>query len=214
MNIKKIICLYSRYLGRKDLFFGASGNMSVRDGNRIYITKTGSIKPLLSENEISIFDTKKNRPTNGVEPSSEIDVHKLIYSLNKRAKCIIHTHSLFSTIIFEGAFKINGLGNLEQALYLRNIAYVPLEMPTTKEAEKSIRSMGGYFDIYVLRGHGIIALGESVKQACIKAELFEKTCSQIYYSKQFYGKITYIDNFDEKKYRNLKKMKIRLGERL
>ena len=80
--IKETIIKNYNLLLKKGMNLGSEGNISIKFKEKIFITPSGiDIKNLKTE-DISIIDFEGN-VNNGVKPSSELDLHLLIYKKRK-----------------------------------------------------------------------------------------------------------------------------------
>mgnify|MGYP002627452395 CR=1 FL=1 len=99
--VKQNIIKFGKLLYDKDLTSATSGNISVRLGNKIYITATGTALGFLTEKDIVEIDTNGKEFSSYQKASSEKFMHIAIYNLRKDINAIIHCHSPFSTAIFQ-----------------------------------------------------------------------------------------------------------------
>ena len=77
---------------------GAEGNISIKDGEDVYITPSGVDIRNLTKEKIAIVDLKGN-PKNRIKPSSEIDLHLLLYKERNELSSIVHWHSNWASIL-------------------------------------------------------------------------------------------------------------------
>ena len=77
---------------------GAEGNISIKDGEDVYITPSGVDIRNLTKGKIAIVDLKGN-PKNRIKPSSEIDLHLLLYKERNELSSIVHCHSNWASIL-------------------------------------------------------------------------------------------------------------------
>ena len=96
--IKETIIKNYNLLLQKGMNLGSEGNISVKFKEKVFITPSGvDIKNLKIEN-ISIVDFEGNL-NNRVKPSSELDLHLLIYKKRKEINSIVHCHSDWASIL-------------------------------------------------------------------------------------------------------------------
>ena len=96
--IKETIIKNYKLLLQKGMNLGSEGNISVKFKEKVFITPSGvDIKNLKIEN-ISIVDFEGNL-NNRVKPSSELDLHLLIYKKRKEINSIVHCHSDWASIL-------------------------------------------------------------------------------------------------------------------
>ncbi|WP_457611682.1 L-fuculose phosphate aldolase [Methanocaldococcus sp.] len=164
MNIVEVCkALYDR-----KYVVGSGGNVSVRLGNRVYITPTGSILGFLKEEDLAIVDM--NGKILRGKPSSELNLHLKIYKKREDVNAIIHTHSLISTYI--GSRKKIEIKTFEGKHFIKKIDYVDFIQPGSLELAEEVSKKEG--DIIILKNHGIISLGKDLKEAYIKVEVLEE----------------------------------------
>lgn len=95
---KKELVKIAKYLNRKDINRGSSGNLSFREKNGFVITPSSIPNDKL--NEKSCVQMKFNgNYKNKLKPSTEWRIHRDVYLKRKDIFAIIHTHPTFSTAI-------------------------------------------------------------------------------------------------------------------
>ena len=87
---KQIIETYRRHL-EIGLNIGSEGNISIRKNKLIYITPSGINIENLKEENISVIDIKGKK--NKIKPSSELDLHLMLYQNREDIGSIVHCHS-------------------------------------------------------------------------------------------------------------------------
>ncbi len=88
--IKEEIIAVANRLYEKNLNGGYGGNLSIREGKIIYITRGGIPKVNLSEKDIALLDIEGNILEG--KPSSEYKMHLYIYQQAPHVKAIVHAH--------------------------------------------------------------------------------------------------------------------------
>jgi len=74
-----------------------AGNLSVRDGNNVYITPSGICKGFLKEDMIVKTDMNGNILEGMYKPSSEIKLHLEAYKKRKDIYSVVHAHPPYTT---------------------------------------------------------------------------------------------------------------------
>jgi L-fuculose-phosphate aldolase len=156
------------------LISGFGGNLSVRMGDRIYISRRGSNKGSLQENDIietGIFKNDRQTPL----ASSELAVHRAIYQ-HTPASAIVHAHPPHAVALSlsereispsddEGREKIGAVPVLGCQPQIVAGAYADI----IAQAFKNVR-------IVVVRGHGSFAIGQILEEAYDITSTFEESC--------------------------------------
>ncbi len=82
----------SRIVNR-GLAAGPGGNLSVRDGGRIWISPSGYPLDLIEQNDWVPMDIESGRTErSGPRPSSEFEMHLEIYRVRPDVNAVVHTH--------------------------------------------------------------------------------------------------------------------------
>ena len=165
-NVQEIIDVGNN-IYKKNLVSGKSGNISKRiktaNGDIVAITPTLKSLANLKPEDIVIVDFDGNTLTSG-KPSSEVNMHLEIYKKRDDVNGIVHTHSPYATGFAFSNIKIKrleGFGEIKNP-YLPDIEY---EKPGTAELARSASEGIGDSDVLVLKNHGVICVGENLKEA-------------------------------------------------
>jgi methylthioribulose-1-phosphate dehydratase len=167
---------------------GTSGNYSAVSGRnplQLIITSSGLDKSALSERDFLEIDGKGAVLAGKGKPSAETFLH-LAIARTRGPGCILHTHSVWSTLLSEryctkGGLAINGyemLKGLEGVRTHEHREWIPIfenaqDIPAlaekvTAELERESGAHG-----FLLGGHGLYTWGEDVAQARRHVEIFE-----------------------------------------
>lgn len=151
------------------------GNMSVREGDRIWITRRGSMLGRLAESDImwtGLGPCDRDRVC-----SREIVVHRAIYRATD-ARAVVHAHpvhTIFRSLVADAIEPIDS-----EARYIFG-ASVPVvsaeETVASSEAAAKLAVALGDSPIAVLRSHGPFARGESLEQAFYHVSALEASCA-------------------------------------
>lgn len=151
----------------KNLISGKSGNISSRinaaSGDIIAITPTLKSLAGLKAEDIVLINLDGNVLSDG-KPSSEVNMHLEIYKKRDDVNAIVHTHSPYATGFAFSDKKIKrleGFGEIKKP-YLPSIEY---EKPGSSELAESASKGIGDSDVLVLKNHGVICVGENLKEA-------------------------------------------------
>ncbi|MCQ6254804.1 L-fuculose phosphate aldolase [Methanocaldococcus sp.] len=168
MNKSLFIEICKRLYDRKYVV-GSGGNVSVRDKNIVYLTPTGSILGFLKEEDIAIMDLDGNVIKGN--PTSERNLHLMIYKKRKDINAIIHTHSIVSTFLSIIDKEIEIL-TADGKVFLKKIGYVDYyKAGSLKLAEETAKRDE---DVIILKNHGVVCLGKDLIDAYIKVETLEE----------------------------------------
>jgi methylthioribulose-1-phosphate dehydratase len=174
---------------RRGWVLGTSGNFSVllaRRPMRLCITASGNEKGMLDETHFLELDDDAEIIEGFGKPSAETLLHLTIYRLMPKARSILHTHSVWGTILsdryFEtGAIEIEGyemLKGLSGVLTHEHKEIVPIVensqdyVALSHVIENVVRENKKIHGIY-LRRHGLYTWGETIADAKRHVEIFE-----------------------------------------
>jgi methylthioribulose-1-phosphate dehydratase len=174
---------------RRGWVLGTSGNFSMllaRKPLRISVTASGIEKGKLDETNFLELDDDAEILQGFGKPSAETLLHLTIYRFMPKARSILHTHSVWGTILsdhfFEqGAIEIEGYEMLKGLAGVKTHEHVE-KVPIVENSqdyvalshviENVIRENDGIHGIY-LRRHGLYTWGETVSEARRHIEIFE-----------------------------------------
>lgn len=175
-NIQEIITVANN-IYNKGLVSGKAGNISARfkgeNGDIIGITPTLMSLGNLDEENIILVDLDGNVLTKG-KPSSEVNMHLEIYKKRPDVNGIVHTHSPYATGF---AFSNKRIKRLEGFGEIKNpyLPYIEYEKPGSNELAFKASEGLGKDDVLVLKNHGVICVGENLKEAGSLAVFVEES---------------------------------------
>jgi L-fuculose-phosphate aldolase len=77
---------------------GRSGNLSVRDGDRVAVTPSGVPYDDLAADDVPVISTDSDRLHGNLEPSSETPMHLAVYDA-RDAGAVLHAHAPWATTL-------------------------------------------------------------------------------------------------------------------
>jgi L-fuculose-phosphate aldolase len=165
---------YSRRLLTDRLCIGTSGNLSVRVGDRIFITPSTISAHEMTPDQIAETDLAGTIVEASARPSTELPFHTAIYN-GTDAGAVVHTHSMFATALSTTHdelpaihYMINSMGG--------PVRVVPYCTFGTEELAQRVRA--GVKDRYatLIQNHGTVAYGATLAEAYGRAQLLEWLC--------------------------------------
>jgi len=159
----------------KGLVHSNIGNISCRVGEKVLISALGApLDSLDQEGNVAVTDLNGNLLEGEKEPSSEKLMHLSLYNARDDIGAVIHTHSAYASAfgyLKKGIYPVNP----ESVYLLRKVPIVPPFMYGTQELADSVQKHLKEGKAALLSGHGIITVGEDLKEAVHIAELIEET---------------------------------------
>ena len=161
-------------LFQRGMVCSQSGNLSIRMGDHLIISRRGSNLGALQEKDL--VETGINR-NDRVTPmaSVELPVHRLIYQ-NTQARAIVHAHPTH-TIALSMAEKEITSNSLEIFCVLGKVPVVGWGMDVKPGALAEVISNAlKEHQIVVVRGHGTFAVGTIMDEAFNSTTALEEAC--------------------------------------
>ncbi len=174
---------------RRGWVLGSGGNFSAllaRKPLRLCITADGNPKGDLEETNFLEIDEDGEIYSGFGKPSAEMLTHLTIYRFLPKARSILHTHSVWGTILsdvffeqgwieIEGYEMLKGLAGVETHDHTERIPIVENSqdhVALSHVIENVIRENPNLHGIYIRR-HGLYTWGETVTDARRHIEIFE-----------------------------------------
>ena len=184
-QVKEII-KYGRLAGVKHLTSGLSGNISVRAGDKIVITATGTANGYLEPTDLTVIDFDGNI-IEGKKPSSEKFLHIEFYKQREDINAIFHVHSPYLTAFAASDTPLNEKILPEVVFTLDEIPVAEYAIPGSMDLVEETSKFFKNRDVILMKNHGVIVGGKSIKDAFLKLELCETYAQTILFSKLLGG---------------------------
>lgn len=158
---------------------GSSANISVRVGDTIYISASGTCFGTLSPEDL-VPIRLDGTPLGDRKPSKEYPLHLMLYQKSDLIGAVIHTHSTYS-VLWTFLPDLNEHDAVpENTPYLRMklgpIGLVPYEKPGSEALFSAFRERVNGNDAFLLRRHGPVVPGKTVMDAFFNLEELEESC--------------------------------------
>ena len=169
---------FGRELFLQGLNSSHSGNMSVREGDHIYITRRGSMLGRLGERDV--IETGLEADDSHISlASTEIKIHRAIY-LNTAALAIVHAHPPFAITLSFNRSAITPIDS-EGIYYFKSIPVLHAERTIGSEevAARLPEALTNYKAVMV-GGHGSFAVGQMLEEAFQWTSSLEASCKMLF----------------------------------
>lgn len=164
-----------RMLFEEGLVGSHSGNLSLRQNDKIFITRSGAMLGDLKEGDVVEVGMEPNEADKNA--SIELPVHRAIYQ-GSSAQAIVHAHPANGTalsIIYEQKIIPQ---DAEGQFYFKSVPVLKVRQAiASDEVVKMLPPIfaGGY-TIAMVRGHGSFAIGDTLEKAYMLTSAFESSC--------------------------------------
>ncbi|MAF85316.1 MAG: class II aldolase [Dehalococcoidales bacterium] len=190
---KRLVLDTSRKMLEKGLVVGKSGNVSLRlppDGGRelLAITPSSRYYDLLTIDEIQVIDFETEPVEGDLTPSAETMLHIGIYQARKNINTVIHTHSVFASVLSVAGLEIPSILDDQVTFIGGEIKLAKYALPGSQELVANAIDALGQRNAVLLPNHGAVGIGRTLREAFTICELVEKT-AKIYFCSSVLGKI-------------------------
>ena len=167
----------ARQLVSAGLVTGAGGNISVRDGDHMWISPSGfSLEDARQEHYPCISVASGDIVAGEFRPSSEVLMHLYVYRVRSDVNAIFHAHPKMTNALCCAGHDLRAIF-ADYYVYLGgNVPHVPYVTVTTPELARVVEREFKAPDCkgMVLRNHGTITVGASVKEAAFRTYAMEE----------------------------------------
>src|SRR5215210_7655826 len=172
------LCETAESFYRRGYAFGSTGNISVRAGERVWITPTGkSLKGLKPEHLACV--NLDGESLNENRPSKEFPFHLAVYTRREDVRAVVHLHTLYSVALscLDSYDPENPLPPLTPYYFMRvaPLAVLPYFRPGSEGLAAAVGEAAPRHNCMLLRNHGVICAGSTLSEAVDRTEELEQT---------------------------------------
>jgi ribulose-5-phosphate 4-epimerase/fuculose-1-phosphate aldolase len=173
------IAATARSLFQRGYSHGTAGNISVRVGDRVLVTPTGSSFGSLLPEHLALTDMNGQvRGSN--KPSKELPFHLAAYASRPDAISVVHLHSTHAVAYscLEDLDARNALPALTPYFVMKcgKLPVIPYHLPGSPALAAEVMRLAPQHDALLMANHGPILLGRSLFEAASAAEELEEQC--------------------------------------
>lgn len=164
-------------LVRSGLVTGAGGNVSVRERDRMWISPSGFALDGAAAGDYPAVSIESGEILAGDRrPSSEVLMHLAIYRARPEVVAVVHTHPRLTIALTSSGHDLRAMYPDYHVYLGANVPHVPYVTVTTPALADVV---GRHFRApdcrgMVLRNHGAITVGTSVKEALFRTLAIEE----------------------------------------
>lgn len=178
------LCAAGASFYQRGYAFGSTGNLSLRDGDRIWITPTGQSLQALEPEQLACLDLAAQLH-NANKPSKEFPFHLAIYQQRPDVNAIVHLHSPKSVALscLDALDEAQPLPPLTPYYFMRvaPLAVLPYFRPGSEKLAEAVAQAAPQHNCMLLRNHGSICAGASLSEAVDRTEELEAT-AELYFT--------------------------------
>ncbi len=182
MHALEKLCEMAASFYQRGYAFGSTGNLSIREGDRVWISPTGRSLRNLHPEEFALVDLG-GRTLNDKKPSKEAPFHMAAYqAAGERAGAIVHLHSTYSAALSCLPDPIGELLPITPYFQMRvaPLAVVPYFRPGSPKLGEFVGDAARESNCMLLRNHGMTCFGRTLEEAVDRAEELEETAKLLF----------------------------------
>ncbi|MCX7705179.1 MAG: class II aldolase/adducin family protein [bacterium] len=202
-NIRKELCKYGKLVLEKNLAAGPGGNISAREKNFVYLSPSGFALDEIKESQWVKVDLETGKQYGRLKPTCEISMHLGCYIARPEIRAVIHTHPPYTLGLISAGIGLKPFYPDFVAILGREIPMVEYVIPAGEEIREAVVEQIKKYNVVLLKNHGAVCVGETLKEAFARAWLVEET-AKMQMAGMIAGKIRY---FTEKEIEGIENLK-------
>jgi methylthioribulose-1-phosphate dehydratase len=180
------LCATARACYARGWVPATSGNFSLREQSRIFITPSGLDKGTLTPADLLEIDLEGRAVSGHGRPSAETSLHTVIYRERSSARAILHVHTVWNTLLsgkfaatrhvrLAGYELLKGLAGVSTHEHVEQVPIIENTQEYSRLSEHLRDALRENVDAHgvLLSGHGLYTWGESVAEARRHLEALE-----------------------------------------
>jgi ribulose-5-phosphate 4-epimerase/fuculose-1-phosphate aldolase len=177
---RRSLAAVGRMLSAAGLSPGSTGNLSIRVGDRIVCSPTGSRLSALEADRLSLIDLDGTM-VSGPKATKETFMHRAMYGADPSFGAVVHLHSAYATAVscLEDVDPRDAVPPLTPYLTMRAgaVRSIPYVAPGDPAAAAPIaRAVGDGASVLLLQNHGSLVAAPTLDAAAAVAEELEESC--------------------------------------
>ena len=189
MEIAVLLAYSCRILAREGQADLDLGHVSARTGAEQVLMKASGLGLEEARPGNLVTINLKGQRLSGDRPVHvEYPIHTEIYKARPDVKSVIHTHPPYATMLGSSGRSLQPVSH-DALAFTGSIAYFDAtpELITTEEQGRQVAAALGDKRGLFIKNHGIVVVGSTVQDACVRAVLLEKAARMQYIAEQFGG---------------------------
>ncbi|QGH36652.1 class II aldolase/adducin family protein [Gracilibacillus salitolerans] len=172
-NVREQLKEYAAKLVQSGLVVGAGGNLSMREDGYMYISPSGFDLQEIEEEQWVKVHIETGEVLSELKPSSEVLMHLECFRRRPDIDSVLHAHPSYSVGVSSAERDIPSMFPDFPAM-IRNVKYLDYMIPTTHVLADAVAEVIEETDVVVMRNHGVLTVGKSMKEAYFFMQLTEE----------------------------------------
>lgn len=171
---RRDVCVVGRWIYERGYVASTDGNISVRlDANHILTSPTCMSKGMITPDDLVVIDFDGKKVSGQRNPSSEMEMHLLIYRQRPDIHAVCHAHPPTATGYAVAGIALNRAMLAELIVTLGCVPLARYGTPGTPELSASIEPLIQNHDAILLANHGVVTYGPDLLTAFFRMETAE-----------------------------------------
>jgi L-fuculose-phosphate aldolase len=210
-TIRRDLVRFGRRIADKDLVVGAGGNISARIRDVMLIKASGvAFEEAKPADYIPVSITTGRLLEKGRRPSSELPMHLACYRAREDVRAVVHTHSPYATGVASAGVTLRPIFPDFVAVIDSEVPTLPFVTPCGEELAEAVCSVIGRANAALLSNHGVVAVGENLKEAFYRAFIIEEAARALV-AGAVLGKVRFLSDEEAARIRGLEKVQYRMN---
>ncbi|MCL5408971.1 MAG: class II aldolase/adducin family protein [Candidatus Omnitrophica bacterium] len=190
-EIREQLSWYGKKIIEKGLAAGPGGNISAKDEDFVYLSPSGFALDEIGHQQWVKLNIKTGN-VEGLKPTCEVSMHLGCYLARKEIKAVIHTHPPLTLALICAGREFKAFCPDFVALLGKKVPVIPYVIPSGEEIRKAVVEQIKKYNVVLLKNHGVVCVGESLKEAFSRSWLIEESARTILYG-TLLGKFRYLN---------------------
>ena len=172
---KQQIIETGKWIMAKGLTWGTSGNISVRDGDKVYVTASGTVLGDLHEDDISIVNIE-GVLLDGKKPSKETGMHLEVYRKCPDVNAFLHASPFWTTFAACTDIRIKTNLFIESMYYDEELLHIPYFHAGSKELAEAVSEVADKTHVILMDHHGVLVYDRNLGECRSALEVTDNVC--------------------------------------
>lgn len=168
------VVAFAQRMVRDRLVVGTSGNISVRSGDLLAVTPSGTDYETLRPQDVVVVDLAGARIDGELAPTVELPLHLACYA-EHNADAVVHTHSTAATALSLVCDHVPAV-HYQIAMFGGSVAVSPYATYGTPELVTNVSAALQGRSAVVMEHHGTLTTGDTLGKAYDRARQLEWVC--------------------------------------
>lgn len=201
-EIRKKLTEYGKKIVEKGLVAGPGGNISARDGDFVFLSPSGYFLDEIKEEEWVKVNIKTGEIYSDLRPTCEISMHLGIYLEREDVRAVFHTHPPITVGLISAGVKFKPFFPDYVAIIGENTPIIEYVVPAGEEIRKKVVKEIKKANVVLLKNHGIVSVGASIKEAYTRSLIVEEAAKSLFVG-ILSGKLKYFSKKEIEELENL-----------